>query len=96
MDAYKVQSLVREPTNGVSISEPKLKLGGRMSKETAADLHLQLKNMRGEFSKHTSYCVQTCEVLLYFKVTRIVFTASEEPPIIISKSPASAFFSKLG
>ena len=43
------EKIEEHPTNGVAITEPKLKLGGRMSKETAADLHLQLKNMRDEW-----------------------------------------------
>lgn len=36
----------------------------------------------------------SAQFLHHFNVTRTVFTASDEPPTIMSNAPASAFFSK--
>jgi uncharacterized protein YeeX (DUF496 family) len=50
MDAYNIDSTRKE--NEQLLIESELKLGGRMSKETAADLNIQLEKMREEYDDH--------------------------------------------
>jgi hypothetical protein len=50
MDAYNIDSTKTE--NEQLLIDSELKLGGRMSKEMAADLHLQLEKMREEWDDH--------------------------------------------